>query len=313
MRPERLHQDRRHRITLFRGSGDGRRAVVCFEHGRDRAMRGFEPPDCPRFARRLGIDALVVQTARRDWFVSDRSAALAEALERATRFYDEVVATGFSMGGYAALLYSAACHARRVMAVSPQYSIDPRVAPYDPGRHPKFAHIGMAMPRPEDRGARDVAGLLIYDPAIAADRAHAARIRTGFPRLTAVPLPHGGHPATGVLALAGRIGPLAEMLVENRIDAAAIRRDHRAVRVGAESYRLSLAIAALPRHPARALPELRRLARQGNPRTRLEAGMALLDHAEAEALALLGALLEEGAELPPGPLHRLRRRLVNRL
>lgn len=313
MGAERLHQDRRHRITLFRGAGDGGRAMVGFEHGRDRAMRGFEPPVCPRFAQRLGIDALVVQTARRDWFVSDRSPALAEALERATRDYDEVVATGFSMGGYAALLYSAACHARRVMAVSPQYSIDPEVAPYDPGRHPKFARIGMTMPRPEDRGARDMTGLLIYDPAIAADRAHAARIGAAFPRLTALPLPHGGHPATGVLAQAGRIGKLAEMLVEDRIDAAAIRRDHREARRKAEPYRLNLAIAALPRHPARALPELRRLARQGSPRGRFEAGMAMLDHAEDEAMALLGALLEEGPELPPGLLNRLRRRLVDRL
>ncbi|MFT4012957.1 MAG: hypothetical protein QM682_06035 [Paracoccus sp. (in: a-proteobacteria)] len=309
MAAETLHQDARHRIALFRGAGDGRLAVVSFEHGRGEAMRGFAPPSCPRFAQRLGIDALVVQTARRDWFLSPKSAMLAQALTRATASYAEVTATGFSMGGYAALLYSAACRARRVMAVSPQYSIDPAVAPFDPARHGKFARIGQPMPTPESRGDTGIGGLLIYDPSITADRAHAALIHAGFPGLTAVALPHGGHPATSLVGEAGGVGRLAEMVVRDRIDVPAIRHMHRAARRGSASYRLRLAEAALPRHPERAARELHALAAQGPARLGVEAALLLLEQGDDSAETRLHALLETAPQIPPGLLRRLQRAL----
>lgn len=308
MPSERLHEDARHRVTLFRGTGDGKCTVVSFEHGRDR-MAGYEPPQPPHFAQRLGIDALVVQTARRDWFISDRSDALAKALHRATRDRPEVVATGFSMGGYAALLYSTACHARRVMAVSPQYCIDPAIAPFDPGRHDKFARIGLPMPRPESLGNANISGVLIHDPAIPADRAHAALIRAAFPRLAPVALPYGGHPATGVIGAAGGVGRIAEMLVTDRLDAAAIRNSHRAARRRAAPYRLNLATAALARHPARAMRDLRALAQDGTPRIRFEAGLRLLETGDAAAAELLSALMDAVADPPAAWARRLDRAL----
>lgn len=308
MRPERLHQDARHRITLFRGTGDGRGAIVSFEHGRDR-MAGFGPASAPHFAARLGIDALVVQTARRDWFVSDRSAALAEALARVTQGYAEVVASGFSMGGYAALLYSAACHATRVMAVSPQYCIDPEVAPFDPGRHGKFAKIGLPMPRPETQGNPDLRGVLIYDPAIRADRNHAALIRAGFPRLSPLSLPFGGHPATGVIVTAGGVGRIAEMVVQDRLDATAIRQMHRHARRASKTYRLNLATAALARHPVRAIRELRALTTDAPAGTRFQAGVLLLENGDPDAAERLSLLLDEEPDIPPAWARRLDRAL----
>jgi len=309
MRPESLHRDHRHRVTLFRGGGDGQHAVVCFEHGRDR-MAGFGPAAAPRFAARLGIDALMVQTARRDWFLSDRSAALAAALEQATRHYAEVTATGFSMGGYAALLYSAACRAVRVMAVSPQYCIDPRLAPFDPGRHGKFARLGRPMPPPEAWGNPLLRGALIYDPAIRADRGHAALIRAGFARLTPIALPFGGHPATGAVAAAeGGIGRMAEMVVLDRLDGGLVRQMHRDARRRADTYRLNLARAALARHPARALAELRALAGSAPPPIRFEAGLLLLERGDEGAAMQLSHLLEEMTAVPPAWQRRLNRAL----
>ena len=309
MPAERLHEDTRHRVTLFPGTGEGRRAVVSFEHGHDRRMCGFAPPSCPRFAQQLGIDALVVQTARRDWFVSPGSAALAQALQAATAGYAEVIAIGFSMGGYAALLYSAACHARRVLAVSPQYCIDPAVAPFDPGRQAKFAAIGMAMPLPESRGDTGIGGLLLYDPTIAADCGHAARIRAGFPHLTLVALPHGGHPATGVIASAGGVGQLARMVIADRIDPAAVRQVHRKARRSSPAYRLRLAGAGLARHPDRARQALHALARGTDPRIAFEAALLLLEQGDDAAHELMSAVLDTEPDLPPGLLRRLERAL----
>ena len=305
MTAQRLHEDKRYRVTLFRGSGDGRRLIVSFEHGRSRMRGDFAEPHYPRYAERMGIDALAVQPSWRDWYISDQSAALAEALLRATRDRDEVICTGFSMGGYGALLYSAACHARRLMVVSPQYCIDPAVAPFDAKRHEKFARIGLPMPRPEARGNTAATGLLLYDPAISADRAHMALITHAFPRLVPLALPYGGHPATGVIAACGAIGRLAGMVADDRIDRQEIRQIHRDHRARTDSYRLNLASAALTRHPQRALPELLRLAREAEPELRFEAGLLLLEHDHPEAMALLDRLLDEVPAPPRGWGRRL--------
>ena len=268
-------------------------------------MNGFLPPACPAFALRLGIDAIIVQTARRDWFVPDEARALEHALRASVAGYAEVTATGFSMGGYGALLYSGAIGACRALIVSPQYSIDPQVAQWDRGRHGKFARIGRPMPRPETQGNLGLAGLLLYDPTIAADRRHAARILASFPALCPLALRHAGHPASSVIGATGGIGKVAEMIVADRLDLPAIRQMHRDGRRQAESSRLNIALAASRRHPARVLPILRDLAAMASPAVRLEAGLALLQLEEAAGIEALSALLDGTPNVPPGWLKRI--------
>ncbi|UXU74907.1 MULTISPECIES: hypothetical protein [unclassified Paracoccus (in: a-proteobacteria)] len=309
MTAEWLYQGPHQRLVRFRGTGTRGQAVVSFEHGRDR-MDGYAPAQPPRFALRLGLDVLLVQTARRDWFLSPASAALAQALAQATADYAEVIATGFSMGGYGALLYSRACRASRVLLVSPQYSIDPAIAPFDPDRHGKFTRIGRPMPRPESWGDPQVGGVLIHDPRIAADRGHAALIAAAFPRLHHVALPFGGHPATLVLGEAGRgVGRIAEALVHDTLDPAAIRADHRAARRRSLNYHLHLARTALPRHRDRALARLADLAQTGTDHIRFEAGLALLEAGDERGAALLSNLLDQVVDPPAAWARRLQRAL----
>lgn len=285
------------------------RAVVCFEPGRSNRMEGFLPPACPGFAMRLGIDAITVQTARRDWFVPDETQALGQALRAAVAGYAEVTATGFSMGGYGALLYSGAIGARRALLVSPQYSIDPNVAPWDVDRHGKFARIGRPMPRPETQGNRDLAGVLLYDPTILADRLHAEQIRRCFPALHLLALRHAGHPASSAIGAAGGVGQVTEMIVADRLDLQKIRRMHRDGRRLSESYRLNLALAACKRHPARAMTALRDLAAQAAPGLRLEAALALVELDEAAGVEALSALMAETPNPPAAWLRRIDRAL----
>ncbi|MGA0614636.1 hypothetical protein [Paracoccus sp. KR1-242] len=295
-------------MTLFRAPGGSSRVVVCFEPGRER-MQGFEPTQCPRFAERLGIDALTVQTARRDWFLSAKSDDLAAALDRATAGYDEVTASGFSMGGYGALLYSRAARVSRILAVSPQYCIDPAIAPYDPGRHRKFARIGRDMPCPEQWGNPGISGVLLFDPSISADRQHALRIGAAFPLLRLVALPHGGHPASGVIADIGRIGNVSTMLVQDRLDPVRIRNLHREARRNSIRYSFNLASAALKRHGARVEPLLRDVALRGAPQLRLEAGLALLTRDAAAGTEALTRLLDENPDPPASWARRIEQAL----
>lgn len=308
--PRQLYADRRHRILHWPApSGTtGQRLLVTFEHGRD-GMRRFGPPTWPKLAGRHDLEVMAVQTARRDWYVSYRSGALAEALSQLTEGYRDVVLSGFSMGAYAALLYSRAAHARRVLAVSPQYSIDPAVAPFDPMRHRKFRLIGRPMPLPQEMGDTQVKGLLIYDPTIAPDRQHAALIAAHFPRLSPCALPYGGHPATGALNDAGAVGTVTGMVIEDTIDASAVRALHRKLRSQSERYRLRLAMAASIRHPARAAPALRQIVEdpQAEAEQRLEAAIQMIDLQIPGAFELLSQLLEDVPDPPQRWMGRITR------
>lgn len=309
MRAEEVHADGRHRIMRFPApsGGDKARLLVSFES--TPSMREeFSPPRYPRFAERLGMAVLTVQTRRRDWFISPQTVDLATALAGLSKPYQDVTSTGFSMGAYAALMLSRVTRARRVLAVSPQFSLDPRVAPFDQGRHGKFLRIGHNMPQPQEVGDTKVEGALIYDPVIATDRAHAALVAQHFPRLRRIALPYGGHPATGPLADRGQLGRVAELISSDQLDAQMIRQVYRSVRRASPRYQLNLALALSQRHPKRAAPELTRIAAAAflPPHLRFEAGLRLLELDHPRAPQILHRLLAQTRDPPASWLRRIR-------
>lgn len=307
--PLRLYGDRRYRIMFWPApSGQtGRRLLVTFEHGRSHA-NAFQPPQYPQLAKRFDLDVMAIQTSRRDWYISHRSTALSEELERLTTPYPEVVASGFSMGAYAALLYSRAANIRRVLAVSPQFSIDPKIADFDPKRHRKFKMIGRPMPEPQEQGDTLVTGLLVYDPSIVPDRRHAQLIHQHFTKLTCVPLPFSGHPASQTLGDGQKLGMLGAMVVQNNLNAAEIFAAHRGARRGSHRYRLNLAIAASKYHSVHAIPVLRELATnaQHDPDTRLTAALTLMDLGDPRITEFLMAIVEQ----TPNPSRQWQERLM---
>ena len=58
MTAERLHEDDRYRVTLFRGTGDGSRLAVSFEHGHRQMRGGLPPARYPNYAARVGVVAV---------------------------------------------------------------------------------------------------------------------------------------------------------------------------------------------------------------------------------------------------------------
>ncbi|MBB3385980.1 MULTISPECIES: hypothetical protein [unclassified Rhizobium] len=73
---------------------------------------------------KLGVAALGITAKSNNWFPSSVR-ALAELSRRFTDRFPIRMAYGFSMGGYGALKHSRAFGATHVLALSPQYSIDP--------------------------------------------------------------------------------------------------------------------------------------------------------------------------------------------
>ncbi len=187
-------------------TGDGHRQVVTFDSYHEPA--GFERPGFGEaFFQSENITAIHVMSHGNDWFQHAELKHVLALIRRATEGAERLMAYGSSMGGYAAVRCAGAIGAQVALALSPQFSLDPRRAPFerrwvaDQRRIRFLRHIdGAFQPASET--------LIAYDPALAPDRQHAELIAREID-VTSLPLPHAGHPVGGFLSDAGLLRSLA--------------------------------------------------------------------------------------------------------
>ena len=196
----------------------------------------------PRHLLQAGAAHLMIESAENDWFLNPDLPALRAALNGFTAGFEDVVAIGFSFGGYGALLLARALHLRRALLVSPQFSIFPERAPFELRYRQIAARLDPRFDDLDTQADPALAGCIVFDPRLApADAAHAALIRTRFPALRSVAMPFGGHPALRLVGEAHLFAKVQSLLQQGEITPAALRRLHRAARVRAPSYALGLA------------------------------------------------------------------------
>jgi tetratricopeptide (TPR) repeat protein len=187
-----------------------------------------------------GIDAIHVIPRENAWYQHPEMLDAMAAIHAATRSYDRVVSYGSSMGGYAALRFGGVAGAHAALALSPQYSIDPAVAPWEerwaePGKHFKPVWEG-TLPFPNLPEA-----YVAYDPTNI-DRKHIALLAREI-RFQRIGLPGGGHPVTGFLAEIGLLKELILSICHSRFDAAAYVAAVQARQMTSPQYLISLADA----------------------------------------------------------------------
>ena len=240
MRPIALFTGQHLQATLFRP-----RRSKLFVSFRQRIgdPGDFDPARAVMGFTRRGYAHLHLQSRQNDWFINPDTEALETELARLSDRYEEVVAIGFSMGGYGALRFAGALRLTRVLSISPQVGIDPAQVPFDVRYRKEARGWDAALGDLTDRGT-DVAGVVLADPFKRADLRHGRMICEVFPRLTLVQLPFGGHPATRVLRQGGQLDWLRLQLIEGFPDPAAITRVHRSCRAQSPSYWSSLAETA---------------------------------------------------------------------
>lgn len=128
-----------------------------------------------------------------DWYPQRHMDAALEAARRVAQDYDSILIFGASMGGYAALKYSARLGATRTVAFSPQYSISREQLGARDGRYESHydreKHGDMAI-RGEDISGR---AYIIYDPFYRPDRQHVRRIMAASDRVVPVHVYMTGH------------------------------------------------------------------------------------------------------------------------
>ena len=215
----------------------------------------YDPPQPWLQARaaKAGVSILGLIASRKDWYRNADTPALLTALRDAGLFrgFRRVVFVGASMGGFAALAYSALVPGSTVLAFSPQSSLSKKVAPFE--RRYTYAQRKWDWKSPEYLDAAAAVPLaaqvfLAYDPFIPEDRAHADRL--AGPNVEPLRLGHFGHKAIRQLKAVGVLQMLIEGVASGDLDRLALAQGLRNRR-GQRSWQRAL-LAASEKHPSRA-------------------------------------------------------------
>lgn len=228
------------RATLF---NPGQSALFVSFRQRIPDPGAFTDPTPVRSFTSKGMSHLHLQSRWNDWYINDETVALEAVLADLAHGFDDACAMGFSMGGFAAFRFAAALRLRRIIAVSPQYSISPDHVPFDRRYRDCADGFDAALGDLSTRGT-DVQGVILADPFRPMDIRNADLITAAFPAITLARLAGGGHPATGALRDAGRFGKLQAQLTKPKMPQRRIVMLHRNARRQSPKYWTHLAAQA---------------------------------------------------------------------
>ena len=141
-----------------------------------------------------------IMPKQKSWFPASSMSALLEQLQPILNQYKNIVGYGGSMGGYAAIKYARSLRMNRVVAMVPQYSIDP--AEVEDKRYTDFydAELNADMRIQTQDIVSDCEYIIVYDPYFENDKEHYLKIKPLIPQLHTLHLPYTGHDAIAVLA-----------------------------------------------------------------------------------------------------------------
>lgn len=206
------------------------------------------------YLRGRAIDAIHVLSRDNHWYQYPEWLNALAAVAAAAAGYRRVIAYGSSMGGFAALRYGAACGASAGIALSPQFTVDPAVVPFDTRWASDIARISFR----EDECSPLAAQYIAYDPCDAEDRQH-FELFAACSAVQPIPVPHGGHPVGSYLVETGLLGPLLQQIEDGSPDIAAFTRELRSRRRQSGHYFFILS-QRTPAHRAKQKLALAQLA-----------------------------------------------------
>jgi hypothetical protein len=291
MQGEELYRSGNLVVRRVRGSG-AREPATCFvtfgsytvEYDLERQGFGED------FLRDEGLDAIHVINRDNQWYQYPELPEALAAVATETAKVPRVFTYGSSMGGYAALRFARAVGARTAIAISPQYSLDPRVVPFENRWQADLARITFR----EQAIQPAVRQIIFYDPRLKVDAQHfalfeAASAAQEGSETVAVGVPHAGHPVGPLLAETGALQEAIRTIVAGGFTPSTVQRAVRERRAASQHHFFMLSRRAGPSRPALRIDLLRRAA-------------AIAP--ESHILSELGQALDaQGAHDEAGPLH----------
>ncbi len=145
----------------------------------------------------LGINAVHVISRDNDWYQYPEIEDACAVISAKTQGFDGVISYGSSMGGYAAIRLGRLAGAQKAIAISPQFSIDPTVVPFEHRWDTDATRIDFSSECTLKDQFVDLS-YIIYDPTNL-DRKHVDLYRP-HTNVFDIRIPNSGHPAGGLLA-----------------------------------------------------------------------------------------------------------------
>ena len=201
---------------------------------------------CDVPVRKNDVTCLGIMARTPNWFPRASIQRLRDAVS--DRLAAEAIRVGYggSMGAYGAIKHSALLGLTHVVALCPQWSIDPEeCAGHDPGFgefwHPSMRRHGVT--------AGEVAGriLVFFDPGEEVDAYHAGRLQALYPPMLSITVPRVGHHVTPAFAGSSSIRGLIDQARHGSV--ATIKRFIAPLRRNSPIRAQNLLIAAALRHP----------------------------------------------------------------
>ena len=170
---------------------------------------------------------------REDWYQYEEINHALAAVKEYVSSADRVMAYGSSMGGYAAIRFAEKCGAHIALAISPQYSIDPKKVPFEKRWLSDSRRIRFL--RKVDGPIRsNIQTIIVYDP-LSQDKHHVSLIKKEIDALC-LALPFTGHPATTFLSEIGLLKELVFSAIQGNLDARQFKLKAREARSHSSLY-----------------------------------------------------------------------------
>jgi hypothetical protein len=209
---------------------------VTFDNWR-KDRQGFADTPPGKAALAMGFASLRIATAANDWFLNADLDPVRRVLADVAAQFPVVRAMGFSMGGYAALLFSQALRLDHVTLFGPQVAIRGDLVPFERRWRREAAKVDPALDELAGVVKADLRGVAIFDPVYArAERLHARAIQVLAPGVVPVPMPFSGHPPTAVMMAARSFHLVQQAAIAGTLTASDMRALHRNGRETTDRY-----------------------------------------------------------------------------
>ena len=190
------------------------------------------------------FNVIGIMPKERSWFPHKSMQAMLIAIAPIMAKFKQRIAYAGSMGGYAAIKYSKQLGCQRVVALVPQYSIDPQDV--DDPRYNMFFHKdnNQNMRVTTQDVSTECEYIIIYDPYCVEDRRHYEKLKAVLPNLHTLNLPFTGHDAIAILASS----ELLNDFLTREFDAEFFYQKMRQVKKNSKFYYRKVIENLLPRH-----------------------------------------------------------------
>ena len=190
------------------------------------------------------FNVIGIMPKERSWFPHKSMQAMLIAIAPIMEKFKQHIAYAGSMGGYAAIKYSQQLACQRVVALVPQYSIDPQDV--DDPRYNMFFHKdnNHNMRVTTQDVSTECEYIIVYDPYCVEDRRHYEKLKAVLPNLHTLNLPFTGHDAIAILASS----ELLNDFLTREFDADFFYQKMRQVKKNSKFYYRKVIENLLPRH-----------------------------------------------------------------